>query len=139
MPLRTFTTHTYRPNLRSKETGFGGFPTPFYFIGKLVGRVAPNIKRQLTRTVTMPRTHTLISHVGDVIQGATSVPYISFDAIVGRNSTFRDLTNEQLEELGGVEFRALNALLWIVPTVNVVRFVLFLVCSPATSITLVFS
>ena len=42
------------------------------------------------------------------------VPYVSFDAVVGHNSSFESLTEEQLEELGGVEFRALNALLWIV-------------------------
>jgi hypothetical protein len=47
------------------------------------------------------------------------VPYVSFDAIVGPNSTFEGLTEEQLEELGGVEFRALNALLWIL---GIVRF-----------------
>jgi hypothetical protein len=45
---------------------------------------------------------------------ARAVPYVSFDAVVGHNSSFVSLTEEQLEELGGVEFRALNALLWIV-------------------------
>jgi len=45
---------------------------------------------------------------------ARPVPYVSFDAVVGHNSSFVSLTEEQLEELGGVEFRALNALLWIV-------------------------
>ncbi len=42
------------------------------------------------------------------------VPYISFDAFVGRNSLFHGLTNEQHDELGGVEYRALRALFWIV-------------------------
>ena len=49
---------------------------------------------------------------------ARAVPYISFDAVVGHNSSFEELTEEQLEELGGVEFRALNALLWIVGIVG---------------------
>lgn len=49
---------------------------------------------------------------------ARAVPYVSFDAVVGPNSTFDELTEEQLEELGGVEFRALNALLWIVGIVR---------------------
>ena len=49
---------------------------------------------------------------------ARAVPYVSFDAVVGHNSSFEDLTEEQLEELGGVEFRALNALLWIVGIVG---------------------
>jgi hypothetical protein len=49
---------------------------------------------------------------------AQAVPYVSFDAVVGHNSSFEELTEEQLEELGGVEFRALNALLWIVGIVG---------------------
>jgi hypothetical protein len=52
--------------------------------------------------------------------GSKVVPYISFDAVVGRNSTFHLLTNEQLEELGGVEYRALNALLFIVGGVGLI-------------------
>jgi hypothetical protein len=48
------------------------------------------------------------------IERALAVPYVTFDAVVGHNSSFVSLTEEQLEELGGVEFRALNALLWIV-------------------------
>jgi hypothetical protein len=48
------------------------------------------------------------------------VPYISFNAIVGRNSTFHLLTKEQMEELGGVEYRALNALLWLVAGVSLI-------------------
>jgi hypothetical protein len=51
-------------------------------------------------------------------EGSKPVTYISFDAIVGRNSAFRLSTNEQLEELGGVEYRALNALLWLVAAVR---------------------
>jgi hypothetical protein len=46
------------------------------------------------------------------------VPYISFDAVVGRNSQFKDLTSEQLEELGGVEYRGLKVLTWVVPLVS---------------------
>ena len=49
---------------------------------------------------------------------ARAVSYLSFDAVVGINSSFESLTKEQLEELGGVEFRALNALLWIVGIVG---------------------
>ena len=42
------------------------------------------------------------------------VPYISFAATVGRNSRFTGLTEEQMDELGGVEYRALRVLLYIV-------------------------
>lgn len=72
----------------------------------------------------MPRTTTITSMGGNT-EGARAVPYVSFDAIVGPNSTFEELTEEQLEELGGVEFRALNALLWIV---GIVRFRYCLLC-----------
>ncbi|KAH9932738.1 TrkH-domain-containing protein [Epithele typhae] len=44
-----------------------------------------------------------------------SVPYLSFSATVRRNSAFYGLTAENIEELGGVEYRALSALLWIIP------------------------
>ena len=43
-----------------------------------------------------------------------NAPYVSFEATVGRNSAFHMLTADELDELGGVEYRALNALLWIV-------------------------
>jgi hypothetical protein len=74
--------------------------------------------------MTMPRTTTITSMRGNT-ERARAVPYVSFNAIVGPNSTFEELTEEQLEELGGVEFRALNALLWIVGTV---RFKYYLLC-----------
>jgi len=40
--------------------------------------------------------------------------YLTFDAMVGRNSNFYGLTHEEEEELGGVEYRALGVLLWTV-------------------------
>lgn len=46
------------------------------------------------------------------------VPYISFSAVIGRNSHFKDLTDEQMDELGGVEYRALKVLLVIVICVS---------------------
>jgi hypothetical protein len=50
--------------------------------------------------------------------GGDGVQYVSFDAIVGRNSVFHMLTVDEMDELGGVEWRALNALLWIVGFVS---------------------
>lgn len=91
---------------------------PFEIVTNLIGRFFPKMKRKLTRTVTIPATTSLVSQGGNATDGAKSVPYISFDAIVGRNSAFHLLTNEQLEELGGVEYRALNVLLWIVAGVR---------------------
>lgn len=50
--------------------------------------------------------------------GSRPVNYITFNAMVGRNSTFHDLTKDQIEELCGIEFKALNCLVWIVPCVR---------------------
>lgn len=48
------------------------------------------------------RTGTIQSQGGE---GVRPAPYITFDAIVGRNSRFRALNKAQQDELGGVEFR----------------------------------
>lgn len=37
-------------------------------------------------------------------------PYLSWQPTIGRNSTFVDLSEEQREELGGIEYRALKTL-----------------------------
>lgn len=103
---------------RSKHRGYGGFPMPHEIFGRLFARFFPNLHSRVTRTVTVPLTTTLTTHAGDVSSGGRFVPYITFDAIVGRNSAFPLLTNEQLEELGGVEYRALNALLFIIAAVS---------------------
>lgn len=41
------------------------------------------------------------------------MPYLSYSPTIGRNSTFVDLTEEQREELGGIEYRSLRTLAWI--------------------------
>jgi len=66
----------------------------------------------------MPATVSLTPSRAGAEAGKKQVPYISFDAVVGRNSAFHLLTHEQLDEIGGVEYRALNALLWIVAAVR---------------------
>ncbi|KZT12176.1 TrkH-domain-containing protein [Laetiporus sulphureus 93-53] len=100
---------------------FGGYPGPFELVSHAMRSAFPRLHRRLRTTVTMPRTETLIPGIaGETSRGASGpptrvVPYLSFWAIVGRNSTFRNLSKEEIEELGGVEYRALSALLWIVP------------------------
>lgn len=80
------------------------------------------LHKKVKRTVTMPRVATLLP--ADTIhtsqgphEAVRIVPYLSFPTIVGRNSAFHDLTEDQLEEIGGIEFRALNMLMWAVPLV----------------------
>lgn len=109
--------HTFRST--AHNANFGGFPGPQKVISRLIRRFLPGVHRHLTRTLTIPRTTTITSMRGNT-ERARAVPYVSFDAVVGHNSSFEDLTKEQLEELGGVEFRALNALLWIVGTVGLI-------------------
>ncbi|ODV88696.1 hypothetical protein CANCADRAFT_14385, partial [Tortispora caseinolytica NRRL Y-17796] len=43
-------------------------------------------------------------------------PYLSYNPTIGRNSVFINLTEEQKEELGGVEYRSLKLLLKILVT-----------------------
>nr|XP_018267116.1 potassium ion transporter [Kwoniella dejecticola CBS 10117]OBR89274.1 potassium ion transporter [Kwoniella dejecticola CBS 10117] len=118
-------TYTLRPTASRKPdtrlTGFGGFPTPFEIGKKLVKKAFPeatsNLTKSLTmsKTMTVPRTNTVVGR-GSVAASGTEkeVPYISFAATVGRNSMFHSLTAEQMDELGGVEYRALRVLLYIV-------------------------
>jgi hypothetical protein len=103
---------------RGTNADFGGFPGPREIISRLVHRFFPGAHHQLTRTVTIPRTTAITPMLRGSSERARPVPYLSFDAVVGLNSSFESLTEEQLEELGGVEFRALNALLWIVGIVG---------------------
>lgn len=102
---------------------------PHKLLGMLFWCLFPRTATRLRRTVTTPatsalaggqlgRTASISGAVGNIPEGSKPVSYISFDAIVGRNSAFQMLTNEQLEELGGVEYRGLNALLWLVALVS---------------------
>ena len=89
----------------------------------LVRKLFPELHQKLWHTVTEPRTSTLLpSDSGTMPQSShdstTVVPYLTFPTIVGKNSAFHNLTREQLEELGGIEFRALNMLMWAVPLVR---------------------
>ncbi|KAG1737871.1 cation transport protein-domain-containing protein [Suillus paluster] len=134
--------------------GFGGFPMPHELLGMLFGWLFPHARNGLERTTTIPVTTTLTGGgLGRTMSGAASTPrrpirggsisavegtkpvtYISFDAVVGRNSAFHVSTNEQLEELGGVEYRALNALLWLVASYHIaIQLVSFVVIVPYMS------
>lgn len=94
---------------------------PHEIISSIVHKFFPNLEQRIRRTVTVPVTRTLTSHhveSGQRDAGSRPVTYITFNALVGRNSTFHDLTHEQIEELCGIEFKALNCLVWIVPCVR---------------------
>ncbi|KAI6046353.1 cation transport protein-domain-containing protein [Pisolithus marmoratus] len=151
VPLaRNPTIHTYRsvhtvprsdgyPELQCPQSvysGFGGFPMPHQILGNLLGRLFPKARSRLRRTMTIPVTTSLVAPDGGIstTDGSKPATYISFRATVGRNSAFRALTNEQLEELGGVEYRALNALLWLVVMYHFgIQIISFVVIAPYMS------
>ncbi|ORY69786.1 cation transport protein-domain-containing protein [Pseudomassariella vexata] len=54
----------------------------------------------------LQRIKTALSHNKD----QDSMPYLSWQPTLGRNSEFLDLTEEQREELGGIEYRSLKTL-----------------------------
>jgi hypothetical protein len=124
-----------RPPIPTKNDEFGGFPMPHKLLTALFSRLFPKVRERLQRTLTVPLTTTLNSQ-GDHTASTKSAPYISFHAVVGRNSVFYSLTDEQLDELGGVEYRALNALLWLLAVVWSSIHSLPYSESPSSSITL---
>lgn len=59
---------------------------------------------------TRSRSRTFSSFLTRDREEADPMPYLSWTPTVGRNSAFVDLTEEQREELGGIEYRALKLL-----------------------------
>ncbi|WVQ71233.1 hypothetical protein IAR50_000758 [Cryptococcus sp. DSM 104548] len=114
-------TYSLRPTSSRRQDhrlqGFGGFPTPLDIGKKVFRKIFPETSKNLSRSFTMPRTNTYSGKstmTGNGMAEGKEVPYISFAATVGRNSRFQGLTKEQMDELGGVEYRALRVLLHIV-------------------------
>ncbi|KAF9782414.1 cation transport protein-domain-containing protein [Thelephora terrestris] len=130
--------HPHRSSVPAIRRGYGGFPMPYEMISSAVHKLFPNMERRIKRTVTVPASHTLTSlHLegGQQAAGSRPVNYITFNALVGRNSTFPDLTHEQIEELCGIEFKALNCLVWIVPCYYLInQLVWFIVIAPYMSL-----
>ncbi|PWN32407.1 uncharacterized protein FA14DRAFT_127218 [Meira miltonrushii] len=109
-----------RTHTSSKERGFGGFPTPIELAGAAIKRALPQVQERFKRSTTIPRTATFISvqSMGEsgLDGGITrSAPYLTFDATVSRNSRFHQLTEAQRDELGGVEYRAIDMLAKLLP------------------------
>ncbi|KAL5504732.1 hypothetical protein ACEPAH_7395 [Sanghuangporus vaninii] len=126
----------------TKNQGYGGFPYPTTILYKLFKRKAvPGLRRTLTRISTLHSHQQPREEVDEDEKMRNKmknpVKYFSesFSALIGRNSKFYDLTEENLEELGGVEYRALNALLWIIATYYVMTQLLsFTIVAPYMSI-----
>jgi hypothetical protein len=101
-------TQTMRSD-KTKNSGYGGFPMPLQLLHTIAQKLAPDATKKLQRTVTQ-------SHVES--DKPPTALFTSFPLKVGRNSLFLNLTKEQKEELGGVEYRASKLLLKIVYCVS---------------------
>lgn len=104
--------------LKSRDKDFGGFPGPL----SLARHALPtSFRGKIQRKLTIPYTQTLNSQfgVGEEPENPWSrvARWLPFDGLqVGRNSHFNtdDLTDEQLEHIGGIEYRALRVLGYLV-------------------------
>ena len=73
--------------------------------------VSPTDDPALTSARTKTRTGTFSSLKGWASkENEQAAPYLSWQPTIGRNSAFVDLTEEQREELGGIEYRSLKTL-----------------------------
>ncbi|KAJ6615355.1 cation transport protein-domain-containing protein [Mycena sp. CBHHK59/15] len=132
-PRRTATVYSSNRKIHpavKKFEGFGGFPGPLNLLKRLFKRGAPTTYRKLHRKMTLPYTETL---------GAKKTPWLSFDGlVVGRNSAFRTetLSDDQLEAIGGVEYRALRLLSYLIPLYFVgTQLLAFILFAPWLSVT----
>ena len=87
---------------REKDQGLGGFPGPIQLTRRLIRHFAPKTYGRMGRTLTIMPTQTL-EHVTD---NRRWLPSGVKELVIGRNSDFNtdELTDEQLEELGGLEY-----------------------------------
>lgn len=107
--------------------GYGGFPYPTDLLLRLYKKIIPSLRRRLARAATALQSKTQTQtpkFIAD--KGRDTAQYFSnsFNALVGRNSKFYLINEADLEELGGVEYRALNALLWIIASVSIISFLI---------------
>ncbi len=104
------------------DDDFGGFPGIREIVCRISEMLPPQVQQRLQRTSTVPRTERLIPQARRTViapEGPVKlVSYFSFPVTVKWNSIFHGLRVEHIEELGGVEYRALSALMWIIPAVS---------------------
>ena len=92
-----------QPRLRIDSTTLSKNKTNNTDVGSVTpSEDRPAISRLRSRTGTFRRSNTT--------QEKDPMPYLSWQPTIGRNSAFVDLTEEQREELGGIEYRSLKTL-----------------------------
>lgn len=99
--LRLHRVSARMPGDSAMDSGYGGFPGPVTIATYVAGAVSRRLtsrQEEPPRPPGVPFTRT-----------ATQTSYLTFEHHVGRNSTFKGLTTEQQEELGGIEYRVRRA------------------------------
>ncbi len=99
------------PRLRANTETFPKLSTRKSGTLENMGRVATD-EREPASAPLKARTGTFSSlrGWGSKENVHASAPYLSWQPTIGRNSAFIDLTEEQREELGGIEYRSLKTL-----------------------------
>ena len=95
--LRTDTSTFSKPTKRKSDLGD--------IVNAPTEEVPPLSARLKSRTGTFSSLRGWASH-----ENEPTTPYLSWQPTIGRNSAFVDLTEEQREELGGIEYRSLKTL-----------------------------
>ncbi|KAG8756489.1 low affinity potassium transporter [Serendipita sp. 396] len=100
--------------------GFGGFPGPIALLRRLFGAISTRWSASRFGRIFRPYPSLLLPAGAAGPEqmeryDTKEVPYFSFSAVVGKNSAFHGLTAEELDELGGVEYRGLSLLSTLVP------------------------
>ncbi|KAG8784293.1 low affinity potassium transporter [Serendipita sp. 397] len=100
--------------------GFGGFPGPIAILRRVFRAISHRWGSSRFGKVLKPYPSLLLPAGAARPEqleryDTKEVPYFSFSAVVGKNSAFHGLTERELYELGGVEYRALSLLSTLVP------------------------
>ncbi|KAF5383956.1 hypothetical protein D9757_007351 [Collybiopsis confluens] len=120
------------PNDTMRQPYDFGFPGPVTLARKLLKVVAPKTYRNLERKLTIPYTKTVEGR--DVAWLSTP----NAEIIVNRNSDFHveSLSDEMVEEIGGVEYIALRWLSYMVPLYFIgTQLISFILFAPWLSVT----
>lgn len=108
------------PGVANKYQGLGGFPGPIELAQKATKYLAPEAYKSMSRSLTMQTSGTIELDNDTVIR-------------TGRNSYFRTdtMSEDDIEKIGGTEYRAMNLLCWLVPAYFVgVQVFTFLIFAP---------
>ena len=101
--------HGSQPHLKINTASFPRLTKPKSDLKNMMNAPTEDLPPQSARM--RPRTGTFSSLKEWASKDNDTVaPYLSWQPTIGRNSAFVDLTEEQREELGGIEYRSLKTL-----------------------------